>query len=61
MKSPHDESIHHSGISVHSFVFCIPSVNKISNGNNYHCDYQRTEKVNDNGCDYDENCYYYHI
>ena len=50
-----------SAISVRSFVICIPSVNKISNGYNYHSDYQRTKKINDNGGDNDENCYYCYI
>jgi hypothetical protein len=54
-------TMNRSAISVRSFVICIPSVNKISNGYNYHSDYQRTEKVNDNGGDYDENCYYCYI
>lgn len=61
MNIPHDESIRPSSVSVHSFVVCIPSVDKISNGYNYYSDYQGTEKVNDNGCDYDENCYYCYI
>lgn len=58
---PYDESIYLLGVSVHSFAIHIPSVNKISNGYNYHGDYQRTEKVYDNSCDYDEDCYYCYI